>query len=94
MAHRSDPQREINFLNEGILVLCDEAGLEIQVTDYHAMPLKLSWVTLHGWRIEATSARAAPPPEVPPSLPPRQVIAVPVAPAASERRRSRRKRRR
>jgi len=67
-----DDRRSINFPDEGFLFLCNGAGLEIHVTDYHARPLKLSWDTLIGWRTEATSAQIAFPLEGCPSEPPRQ----------------------
>jgi len=56
---RGDDQRKLDSLTKGFMFLCDEAGLEIHVIDYHAEPLKLSWETLDEWRAESTRQQLA-----------------------------------
>lgn len=58
MPDSQDDRRKVNFPREGILILCDKSGVEIQVTDYHARPLKVAWDTIDLWRSEATGARS------------------------------------
>ena len=41
----AEPQRagRIEYVEQGFILHWDETGLQIQVTDYHARPLRLSW---------------------------------------------------
>ena len=59
MGDRGDDPRKLDALTKGLMFLCDEAGLEFHVIDYHAEPLKLSWETLDEWRTEATLQQLA-----------------------------------
>jgi len=64
MSNRGD-RRKIFFPHEGYLLLCDEGGVEIHVTEYHAGTLRLSWETLTRWSSEATAAQRALPLDFP-----------------------------
>ena len=41
----AEPERagRIEYVEQGFILHWDEMGLQIQVTDYHAKPLRLSW---------------------------------------------------
>ncbi|MBI3447677.1 MAG: hypothetical protein HY049_01965 [Acidobacteria bacterium] len=58
MSDRGDRLR-VDFNDQGYLLVFDERGVVIHVTDYHAGPLRVSWETLAGWRRQATPEQRA-----------------------------------
>ncbi|HZM00148.1 MAG TPA: hypothetical protein VFD43_07855 [Planctomycetota bacterium] len=58
MAKSPDSRPHRSFPREGFLLHVEPDGLEIQVTDYHARPLRLSWALLESLRAEAQAARS------------------------------------
>jgi hypothetical protein len=70
MTDHRDQRRKVNFPDEGFLIVCDDTGLEIRVTDYHAEPLKVPWETIERWRSDAVPAASEPSGSTPPGLAP------------------------
>lgn len=65
MSSQQERERRIDFIREGFQILCDGAGIEIRVTDYHAEPLRIPWVILEQWR---GGDAGTSPPDIPPPL--------------------------